>query len=685
MSVASAPLLLFPPQKGAVLHVGWTWFLSAVLVTTFGGLSPNIAEAETPSPRLPSTLSSTLQEDVQFLQEETIVTAMRYEQPISEAPSNIYVITAEDIRRSGATDIPTILRRVPGMEVMQMTGAEFNVSVRGNNQLIANKLLVLLDGSSLYQDVQGLVIWKTLPVTLPEIERIEVLKGPTSALYGFNAYDGVVNIITKHPNETTGTQTQIGGGEFDTLTSSAMYSDSVGSADIRLAAGWEQNHKWRDRDSLAFRAYKFNSQMRMPLPHEAEFIVSGHFVENNRYDGPSAGAATLAHDSTNGRVNALFSQPHFLAQLWWDGRWFDSEQLFPAVRNFLEIRNEDGTTVQMVNTHTVNSLVQQDLELRDHRLTLGANYRMNTISGNFTRSSEVEHRMGFYAQDEWQMSPHLQSTAGFRYDLDTFINPTLSPRLAVLFKAFPDHSIRTAFEVAYRAPTLIETFEAAQVITTLPSPIPSPPPTQILGSKNLKPERIVSATLGYHGWFLKHRLRIRLDGFYNHVSNLITPTEFGSAFTFVNSGEATIFGGEASVEFWTTTWLEGFANVAYQRIRQTIRRENRRASPHWKVNGGLRGTWLNGFHGELTLHYTGATTYPITNSFEAFAPFGVTVPPSQVGSYLLLNIRAGYTFWNDHAEIAISAFNALNDRHKEHPLGDTIGSRVLGWLTVKLP
>src|SRR4029079_4943423 len=108
-------------------------------------------------------------------EEETVRIASRYEQPISQAPANVYVITDEDIRHSGATDIPTVLRRIPGLEVMQMTGAEYNVSARGNNQLTANKLLVMVDGRSIYVDSQGLTFWKMLPVTLPEIKRIEVM------------------------------------------------------------------------------------------------------------------------------------------------------------------------------------------------------------------------------------------------------------------------------------------------------------------------------------------------------------------------------------------------------------------------------------------------------------------------------------------------------------------------------
>ncbi|MBX3350073.1 MAG: TonB-dependent receptor [Nitrospira sp.] len=134
------------------------------------------AEPSFSIPRASSTTERQLQEESLYLKEEIVSIASRYEQPISKAPSDVYVITDEDIRNSGATDIPTLLRQVPGMEVMQMNAADFNVSVRGNNQLHANKLLVLVDGRSIYLDQSGTVFWKLLPVALTEVKRIEVLK-----------------------------------------------------------------------------------------------------------------------------------------------------------------------------------------------------------------------------------------------------------------------------------------------------------------------------------------------------------------------------------------------------------------------------------------------------------------------------------------------------------------------------
>lgn len=206
------------------LNTAW-YSLSAVLLLL---CLSSVAAAE-PPPVIDESMTSAVSNELELLkEEETVSIASRYEQPISQAPSNVYVITDEDIRQSGAIDLPTVLRRVPGLEIMQMTGGDFNVSARGGNQPFANKMLVMVDGRSIYGDVQGTVFWKSIPVTLPEIKRIEVLKGPASAMYGFNAFDGVINIITKSPEEMKGTTLQFGGGELGTISSAAVHAGTIG-------------------------------------------------------------------------------------------------------------------------------------------------------------------------------------------------------------------------------------------------------------------------------------------------------------------------------------------------------------------------------------------------------------------------------------------------------------------------
>src|SRR3990172_11334371 len=148
-----------------------------------------------------------------FEEEEMVMTASRYLQPVSQSPSTITVITAEEIRESGVTTIPDILRRVPAMEIMQTSVAEFNVGIRGENKLHSNKILVMIDGRTIHEDYQNHTFWTAFPIELEEIEHIEVIRGPGSSIWGANAFNGVVNIITKKPEDTSGISVSAIAGE----------------------------------------------------------------------------------------------------------------------------------------------------------------------------------------------------------------------------------------------------------------------------------------------------------------------------------------------------------------------------------------------------------------------------------------------------------------------------------------
>lgn len=639
------------------------------------GVPDSTTRVDTPSP----PTSPELAEELNLLKEESVSIAARHEQPISQAPSNVYVITDEDIRHSGATELPTILRRIPGMEVMQMTGADFNVSMRGDNQVFANKILVLVDGRSIYVDVQGSVFWKAIPVTLPEIKRIEVLKGPAAAVYGFNAFDGVINIITKSPEQMKGTTLQFGAGEYGTISSAAVHAGIQGKLGYRLSVGEDQNQQWKNRDGLAFRTYKFNAQTDYALTNDSKLSVSGGLVDANRFEGPVTERATLNGQFTDGYINAMYERPNFFIRTWW--RQFDTMADFltnQGLVGLVQIRNRHNAPNAAFLNNSYNVEAQHTIDFGStNRLTYGVNYRHNTLSSTIIDTSTFEDRFGLYLQDEWHATQALTFVAGLRYDLHTEINPTISPRVAALYTLAEDHTLRASVSVAYRPPTLLETHldtrpvALGRITTGLPNP-------------NLKPEQIISYETGYQGWYLKHRLRARLDLFFNHISDLIgvtSPTTTTAANTN-SGGSADIYGGEAGVEFLATSWLSGFANYSYQEISQTFTSRVQRGAPRFKANAGLRGEWSNGLNGEVAYHYYGAAVYPVDPTFFALQPFGATPPPARIGSYNLLNIRVGYQFWRDKAEVAVSAFNTLNDRHKENPVGEIIGSRVMGWLTL---
>lgn len=627
-------------------------------------------------------------------EEESVSIASRYEQPISQAPSNVYVITDEDIRQSGATDIPTVLRRIPGLEVMQMSGADINVSMRGNNQPFANKLLVMVDGRSIYLDVQGLVFWKALPVTLPEIKRIEVLKGPAAAVYGFNAFDGVINIITKSAQEMKGTTLQFGGGELGTISSAAIQAGAIGNLGYRFSIGRDQNQQWRDRDALALRSSKVNGQIDYTFSDQSKLTVSGGLTDANRFDGQIGEITSQSIAPSLGYASAVYERSALIIRAYWN-RYSDDvlNTALPGIANLIRVTDSRGSLNLPFSANTYNVDAQHSLDAPwGHHLTYGANYRHNTLASTAINAFSREDRFGLFVQDAWKASETLTITAGARLDLHTEINATVSPRVAILYTPLPNHTFRAGFSIAYRPPTLFESHEQLRAVTTLPPPIPASA-INVNGSAALNPEQILSYEVGYQGWYFKHRLRARADLFFNHLSNLVgNRNTSATTATFVNdSGIADIYGGEAGLEVLATSWLTGYGNASYQEIGQSFAGTVRRGAPRFKWNAGIRGEWDNGLSGDLSYHYVGAATYPVTASFALLTPFGATTPDSHIGSYNLLNLRTGYRFWQQKAaagylrdaEVAVSAFNALNDKHKEHPLGDTIGSRVMGWLTVR--
>jgi iron complex outermembrane receptor protein len=272
-------------------------------------------------------------------------------------------------------------------------------------------------------------------------------------------------------------------------------------------------------------------------------------------------------------------------------------------------------------------------------------------------------------------------------DLHSDIHPTYSPRVALVYEPITNHTIRVSSSVAYRSPTLVESNSA---INTTFNVFGFPLQTITQGSHNLEPERILSYEAEYQGWYLDHRLRTRVVVFHNHLKNIIgaVVTSPTSGTWLNSSGGADIEGAEIGIEVIATSWLRGFANYSYQHTNQSITGIQRRGGPSSSASGGIRTEWDQGLNGQIAVHYVGAGVYPIRPDFSQLANLGLipqsAVPDPNVGSYTLMNVRAGYRFWQNKAEFAVSAFNALNDQHREHPLGDVLSSRVMGWFTLAL-
>ena len=181
---------------------------------------------------------------IEELMDIEITSVSRKPQPLSQAAAAVYVITQEDIRRSGLTSIPEILRMAPGLQVSQITSSKWAITPRGFNGLAARYLLVFVDGINVYSPTFGGVNWDAVDTLLDDIERIEIVRGPGATMWGADAVNGVINITTKHANDTKGGKLTVGGGNYEQGFGSVRYGGSLGKD-----AAYRAYVKYFNRDS----------------------------------------------------------------------------------------------------------------------------------------------------------------------------------------------------------------------------------------------------------------------------------------------------------------------------------------------------------------------------------------------------------------------------------------------------
>jgi iron complex outermembrane receptor protein len=169
-----------------------------------------------------------------------ITSASRKEQRLFDTAAAVYVITAEDIRRSGLTSVPELLRLAPGVQVARINGSKWAVSVRGFNGLYSNKLLVLIDGRTVYNPIFAGVTWDSEDLMVENIDRIEIVRGPGGAVWGANAVNGVINVVTKKATATQGMFVRVGAGTLDSTSLALRYGGTAKSVAYRAYAQWSQ-------------------------------------------------------------------------------------------------------------------------------------------------------------------------------------------------------------------------------------------------------------------------------------------------------------------------------------------------------------------------------------------------------------------------------------------------------------
>ncbi|WP_372783474.1 TonB-dependent receptor plug domain-containing protein, partial [Litorivivens sp.] len=193
---------------------------SACLLGTFG-LFPSIAFAE-------HDLRKLAELSLEQLLEVNVSLSARKGETLKESPAAVYVLTNETIRRSGATTIPELLRLVPGVEVTRFGTGKWGIGIRGfNGGLFTNRMLILIDGRSVFSPAKVGMFWDTVDTLIPDIDRIEVVRGPGTAFWGGNAFNGVINIVTSHSRDTTGTLAEASAGNEEKWSTNLRYGTEL--------------------------------------------------------------------------------------------------------------------------------------------------------------------------------------------------------------------------------------------------------------------------------------------------------------------------------------------------------------------------------------------------------------------------------------------------------------------------
>jgi iron complex outermembrane receptor protein len=366
---------------------------------------------------------------------------------IADAPSSIYVLTANDIRRSGATTLPEALRLAPNLQVARVDARNYAVTARGFNNPFENKLLVLIDGRIVYSPLFSGVYWDAQDLVLDDIERIEVISGPGATLWGANAVNGVINIISKSAGLTQGPMVKLIAGEHEhtavarigaAISGSGhyrLYAKHVANDDTRNAAGGVVPTGWQ-RKQAGFRTDWGNSAQNATISGDT-YQASLH--QRGTRDIEIAGTNLL------GRFNHVLPGGSQLSLL---GYWDQTR------------RDQPGAFVERLNSFHLQA--QHAIESGGHQLVWGGSYRLardqvvNDRAFAFLPGRFDMRWADIFVQDEYALSDTLRVTGGLKFEKNNYTGWEFLPTVRLAWKPEANTMVWGAASRAVRAPSRID-------------------------------------------------------------------------------------------------------------------------------------------------------------------------------------------------------------------------------------
>jgi len=460
--------------------------------------------------------SELLDLSIEELANLTITSASRVSESLRDTPAAVFVITAEDIRRSGVTSIPEALRLAPGVEVARRSAFEWSVSIRGFNSDLANKLLVLVDGRSVYSPLFAGVFWDVQDTLLEDVERIEIVSGPGGTLWGANAVNGVINIITRKAADTQGGYGEILGGNEERVIGGLRYGGTLG--ETMTARAWL---KYVERDaSFASGSGDAIDAMRMS---RAGFRAD--------WDANQEDSFTVLGEVYAGETEGLFADTFTIGTLP-SGTSRDAVDLSGA--NVLgrwqrSLGDSSNLQLQAYFDHTRRDIPNTYDERRDtfdldfqHQVQLGARndflwgltYRdtrdsiENTLFATFDPPRREFRQYGIFLQDRIVLAPdRLYLTIGTKLGHNDFTGVEHQPNVRLAWRPDGRQTLWSAVSRGLRIPSRLDQDLVLTVPAAAPG-IPLPFYFVVTGNEDFEAEELLAYEAGYR---FQHGDKFSLD------------------------------------------------------------------------------------------------------------------------------------------------------------------------------
>jgi len=616
---------------------------------------------------------------------DEIESASKHRQSIFWSPSAVTVFTKEQIRSSGANSLYDLLRRVPGFDVYEVKPSYPIVGARALTDDSNNLVLLLIDGREALIETVGFALWAALEVDLLEIERVEVVRGPGSTLYGANAFTAVVNITTSRERVTGLGDLEISAGETgqQRLFGRVRHAWDLGHGTLSFSAGLGTEGRYSPtdrRDKIKDMRLRSHGYLRYQQGRRLDLSLHAGVVEGDgtlfMHVGDMQSTNILSH-SVMGQAELAFSDAvRMKTQVYHNRTRADFSYR-------IQLRAYDTWVADVpdfyIDTNTVDGQVQLDLQIaRSFLLISGANLRYTTLSSDNVIPREIsELRGGVFANAQWHLLEGLQLTAGIRFDFNTETDEALSPRAVVVYRPLENHAFRLGYGLAFRKPAFIESHAHFRVSNYNPAfPEIVDKLKEEFGNEDLVNEKVHSFEAGWRAAFAEDRLQVTVELFYNLYQDNIffhayMPTRMGglpdvpnSSFRFENQPTGvSAFGGEAEVAWSASPALNVWFNLGVRRVIEEESGEMPAVEPVLRANLGGRLDPGEGAFADLALHYTSSRAMELMNPEEPLEPY----TEYDLGSALLLIGRLGYRWAGDEREMeaGLTARIPLNRAFRE--------------------